>query len=464
MTQQRVLFINPNNSIPLVAPLALDYLCEDLKMNDIQSQILDLNLVDDEPQAIIQCLEEFKPQIVGITLRNICNQFMPMSEFYLDRYKSLVSYTKAWTPALIVLGGVGFSSAPIACLKYLNADCGIVGSGLELFPKLIKKFVSETEILKHPSIVVKGSLSFIAYTPTAEYYEQFHPSRTYVDNKFYFKKGGCIGLETKMGCPLNCVYCVEPSAKGKKQIFRKPQGIVDEVTALFEQGITVFHFNDSEFNLPHWHAEKVCEALIASDLSKKIKWYAYCYPKRKFIQKSLLSLMQKAGCVGVCFGVDTFDNEMLKRLNRHYTDQDVREIANDCHDLGLPFKMDLIAGIPGETKQTLRHSINSLKQLKPRSASINLGVRIYPYTEFYDFCEKDENKLHLMGEFNVELPGLMPRWYSSNELGENPNEYIAMLTGKHGDIIVPSKEQKKTKKKTIIELLDENKKGVFWDL
>jgi len=96
-------------------------------------------------------------------------------------------------------------------------------------------------------------------------------TRSWVDNKRYFKEGGQAGFETKRGCNGSCIYCADPVAKGRNIRLRPPSAVADEVEHLVAQGIDHLHTCDSEFNLPPEHAIAVCEEFERRRLGDKVR-------------------------------------------------------------------------------------------------------------------------------------------------------------------------------------------------
>ena len=85
------------------------------------------------------------------------------------------------------------------------------------------------------------------------------PDRSMNHVKDYRDIPEAIGIETKRGCALKCVYCIYGFLNGRKYRFRSPEKIVDEIEALRKvHGIDSFTFVDSVFNVPQKHAEEIC--------------------------------------------------------------------------------------------------------------------------------------------------------------------------------------------------------------
>lgn len=149
--------------------------------------------------------------------------------------------------------------------------------------------------------------------------------RDAVDNQRYLAEGGMGNIETKRGCDRSCIYCADPVAKGRTVRVRDPRAVVDEIEVLMHQGVDVFHTCDSEFNLPIEHATAVCEETVRRKLGRRLRWYAYMSPKP--FTPAFASLLKRAGCAGINFGVDSGSDAMLRRLGRDFSAEDILDTA-----------------------------------------------------------------------------------------------------------------------------------------
>jgi hypothetical protein len=153
---------------------------------------------------------------------------------------------------------------------------------------------------------------------------------------------------------------------------------VDELERLLEQGIDHIHTCDSEFNLPEWHALQVCREIVRRGLGSKLNWYTYCAPTP--FSRELAVALRAAGCAGVNFGADHGDADMLQRLGRAHSPEDIVNASQWCREAGMAVMLDLLLGAPGETRESLERTIELMDRACPDRVGISLGVRVYPGT------------------------------------------------------------------------------------
>lgn len=127
----RVLLISANREdINMRAwPLGLASVAESVRRSGHKLEILDLMNTEDPEYSIRKVLNNFQPQVIGLSLRNIDTQKMSEPTFFLDGMRDIVAVCRDRSSAPIVLGGAGYSIYPSSLLEYLEADMGIKGEG-----------------------------------------------------------------------------------------------------------------------------------------------------------------------------------------------------------------------------------------------------------------------------------------------------------------------------------------------
>ena len=427
----KVCLINPNQMKPPVAPLALDYLAHALKKSRFQIDLLDLCFSADVSLEIESYFAHNDVLAVAVTLRNTDDTYLASQDFCIDRYKQVVDLLKAQTNAPIILGGSGFSIMPQAILGYYGLNLGIWGEGEFSLPLFVDRIAAKQDYRDVPGLVYRTGEGFRANKP--EYFDLRNmgtPERNLVNNRRYFVKGGMGGVESKRGCPKGCIYCADPVVKGKKLRLRSPQSVAAEIESLLGMGIDHLHFCDSEFNIPENHALNICLELVRRGLGDKVRWYAYASPAP--FSQDLAALCRKAGCAGIDFGVDSGCDTMLLRLGREFLVADLSRTAEVCHQEGIVFMYDLLLGAPGETRESMKETIDTMKKLSPDRVGVSFGVRIFPHTKMAELVQKQgplsENP-NLRGAIEGNDNFFKPIFYLSAGLGPDAAEYLSRLIG-----------------------------------
>lgn len=125
----KVLLISANteqiNIVPL--PLGLNCIAAAARNEGYDVKLVDLMTEKDNRISIMDAVESFQPEIIGISVRNIDDQNMGSPRFLLDQVKKVVADCRNLSDAPIILGGAGYSIFPESALDYLEADMGIRG-------------------------------------------------------------------------------------------------------------------------------------------------------------------------------------------------------------------------------------------------------------------------------------------------------------------------------------------------
>lgn len=415
--------INSNVARPPVNPLGLEYVGEALIHGGVAVELVDLSWEKDWQSVLATRLPRQEPLAVGITFRNVddCSSVTRVS--FVPGLMELVHEVRTHTSAPVVLGGVGFSIAPAPIMKTSGVDYGIAGDGEEAIVQLAQCFQQGGNPTNIPNLVHRhdGRVSCNPRTG-ADLVNVPVPSRSLFDNPRYQAEGAMVGIETKRGCPEQCIYCADPLAKGAKLRLRPPKTVAEEMENLVRQGVWWYHLCDSEFNIPLAHAKEVCRAILSCGLGDRVRWYTYCSPVP--FDAELAELMSRSGCAGINFGVDSLCNEQLERLGRRHRVSDIEDLVGVLREVGLNYMFDLLMGGLGETEETLRGTAEATRRLDLPLVGVAVGMRVYPGTPLAGMLARED-------ECITERIGNMlePAFHFSPALGEDPLDVVRECLG-----------------------------------
>ncbi len=467
----KVLLVNTNRMKPPIAPIGLDYLADSITDAGHDAHLLDLCFSENAAADLASAVRNVSPQAVGVAVRNTDDCYFSGGAFFLPEVREVVSALRNLTDAPVVLGGVGFSVTPEAAMDFCGADYGISGDGELAFVRFLSALEEGCGFEQVPGLLHRAAGS-LRRNPPHETPLNLLPlrSRSFVDNARYFREGGQAGFETKRGCSMKCIYCADPVAKGRNVRVLPPKAVVAELKALWSQGIDHFHTCDSEFNIPTEHAKDVCREIIAAGLGGRVRWYAYCSAAP--FDDELADLMKRAGCAGIDFGADSGSDAVLSRLGRHFTRDDVVRTADLCHRHGITFMYDLLIGGPGETKQTIRETIDLMKHIDADCVGLSVGVRIYEGTPLAAFVSRQMAAGSDAGIYGAKTgnPGfLMPVFYISPEVGTEIVDYVRQLVAGDERFFVPGTEPTESNynysdNEVLVRAVASGARGAYWDI
>lgn len=471
MNKRPILLINSNRMRPPVAPLALDYIGGHLRQCGYAVELLDLCWAEKPEQAIRAQLSKTNPLLIGITFRNSDDCYLFSRDWFVPQLKTLVDSIKKNSDAPIVLGGCGFSVFPRPVMDACGVDLGIVGDGEIAMALLAEHLQNGKGYHDIPGLACRNAAGDVVINPPA--YEatlSVPPDRSLLDNASYFREGAMGNVETKRGCPMPCIYCADPVAKGPRVRCRRPQEVADECAALLRQGVDVLHLCDGEFNIPPEHALAVCHELIERGLGERIKWYAYAGVKPFPVE--LAETMRRAGCVGINFGVDSGSDRMLAVLKRGFTKEDIARTVHACKQAGLIVMLDMLLGGPSEDRDSVAESIEFIKRLNPDRAGAATGLRIYPGTPLAEMVRVEGPMApnpNLVGCTENNHDFFRPVFYLEHRLGDHPAELVVDLIDGDQRFFPPPRTRDTANynyndNRVLEEAIAAGQRGAFWDI
>lgn len=405
----RVLLISANREEINMRTLPLGLACvaaaTKKKGNDVA--LLDLMEEGNPPEAVKGTLEEFRPEAIGISVRNIDDQKMDSSRFLLAQTGEIVSLCREFSRAPVILGGAGYSIFPQSALEYLKADMGLQGEGEGVFPLLLESLARREDPAGLPGIYLPGKgpqgrrafVSDLDALPWGEIFPWFGLGKRV---KEYW-----VTVQTRRGCPMGCSYCSTATIEGRTIRKRSPGKVVEDMVPLIESGVEQVYFIDNTFNLPPDYAKALC--LELKNLSGKFRWRGILYPGK--VDAGLAEVMAKSGCAEVSIGFESGSKGMLRSLNKHFSLKEVRRTFEILGDQGIRRMGFLLLGGPGETRGSVEESLAFAESLPLEALKITTGIRIYPGTPLAGIALQERV---ITEETNL----LFPTYYLAEGLGD----------------------------------------------
>ena len=451
----KVLFISVNNEhepYP-VAPLGAAYVSSFLKKRGHEATILDLCFIEDDLKSIDSALTESKPDVIGISLRNIDNLTFNKSLYYLPRIRSIVNHIKGRSGARIVIGGSGFSIFPEEVLRYLGLDTGIIGAGEQAFASLVESINGNDRPDGIPNTCYLRDNRFIKNEVRFDQCDCL-PDRSLLDNKKYLDLGGMANIQSKRGCPFHCTYCTYPSIDGSELRLREPGSVAEELLEMQNMyGIDYAFFVDDIFNFPMEHAAGICEEIIRREI--RINWTCFATPMG--MTAELAGLMERAGCKGVEFGSDAVTEITLNGLGKNFSPDDIADATEVCKNAGLQCAHYIIIGGPGEDSKTLEEPFIFFDKVRPTAVIALAGLRIYPNTGLHDKAI-DDNVVSRETGLLEPVFYLSPALEPAHMLGR-----IAQGAAERQNWIVPG-QNIRCDAETFRLVRKMNRRGPLWDM
>jgi radical SAM superfamily enzyme YgiQ (UPF0313 family) len=192
-----------------------------------------------------------------------------------------------------------------------------------------------------------------------------------------------VSIYSSRGCPSKCIYCLWPQTfSGQRMRTRSPQNVYEEVKWIVDNipEMRELSFDDDTFSANTKHARAVAGLIKPLGISWTINARANC-------DYETLKIMREAGLRHVVVGFESGNAQILKNIKKGVTKEQATQFSKDCKKLGLSIHGAFIMGLPGETKETIRETIQFAKDMDLNSIQASLASP-YPGTEFYTMCKE----------------------------------------------------------------------------
>jgi len=187
-----------------------------------------------------------------------------------------------------------------------------------------------------------------------------------------------IMLEESRGCPYLCNFCIHKIISGNRWRLRDVNKIISTIKKLCTQlNITTFRFAGS--NTPYSLRKKLAKQLISLDM--RIKYIGFADTRQP--EQEDYNLLKKSGCVSLFFGVESADPYLLTHIINKKSDPAwIRNSLKSAREAGILTAASIIVPCPGETKESIKKTVDLLTETKPYGVSVYPGI-CYPKTKWF---------------------------------------------------------------------------------
>lgn len=380
-------------------PVGLAYLASVLRQKGHQASILDvdvshvthgLELAKEREQLerylrivnapdhavwleVRQALEEFQPQVVGITA---------MTPKLAAAFR-VAAITKDWKrDCWVVLGGPHPTVQPEETLQWEPVDFVVKGEGETAFLQLVDALgqgpSGNWQTIPGLSWRQDGKVHHgPAGAPIGDLDSLPHPARDLLRHQQNYTTEDLGMVMSSRGCPYSCSYCSE--IWGKRVRNRSVDNVMEELQELaLRYRVRQISFKDDTFTTDRRRVSELCRAIISSGL--KVNWD--CTTRVNLLNGELLGMMVEAGCNMVKVGVETGSPRILREIDKGINFEQVREAARQLNKHHVFWQAYFMMGLPTETKEDIEATYHFMKELNPPYASIGL-YKPFPGTRLF---------------------------------------------------------------------------------
>ncbi len=386
----RVLLVNSNRSCEFMpaAPIGLSYVAEATREAGHDVRFLDLFPARRPHDDLRRSVREFRPQVAGISVRNIDNVVRQRLQGHLGELASQIAIVREESRrscpdgTTVVLGGAAVSILRSAALKHLDADVAVCGEGECSFPALLSALENGRNPDEVPGLCYRSGGTIHA-TPSLPV-RRAGPSgmQNWIDWPTYERHGATWPIQTKRGCSMPCSYCTYPVIEGSAHRGRPAAEVVEEMEEVMRRvAPRTIEIVDSTFNVPAEHALRICEEIIRRNL--KVRLTAMGINPAQ-VSRELFGVMKRAGFNSMMITPEAANETMLRSLRKGFSLEHVLRSARLSRESKLHSIWFFMLGGPGETRETVEETISFIeRELASRRSLVVVftGIRILPGTE-----------------------------------------------------------------------------------
>ncbi len=339
----------------LFPPLSLAWCAAIAEKHGHEAIIVDARTLGLSMEETLSELRRFRPEVLG---------FM-MSTYMFRETLDWIRYLKTGLGGEIpvVVGGYNLRVYPRESLAAPEIDFGCVEQAYFTLPALLEELAGNRSFERVPGLVYKKNAEIIVTPhPQKIVFDDFpNPARHLLPNHLYAEfpteRKNFTVMITSLGCPMHCTFCEAGQTAYNP---RSPERVLDEMQECYEKyGVREIDIFDYEFPRLRPRTRAICEGIISRGLD--ITWA--CRSRIDSVDEELLDLMHRAGCRRIYYGIESGLQEMLDKVRKDITLQEVRKTIRATQERGIRPLGFFLIGLPGETVRTVKATVKFAKSL-----------------------------------------------------------------------------------------------------
>lgn len=300
--------------------------------------------IKDDLENILKCIEESTADVIGFSVY-IWNAMM---------VKELLAKMK--TDKIIVLGGPEASYRPEEYFAFSSVTYLIKNEGEESFNELMEFLDGSRPVWEVSNLYYRADAVRFTFDrlPDIAKIRHDHSVVAEPENQYLY-------LESSRGCPYACSYCM---ASLEKQVRFFPMGTVkNEILMALEQNFRTVKFLDRSFNADPKRMNEILKFIQDHDNHHAVFQFEIVGDTLKEDTLTLIKTIRR-GLIRFEIGIQSTNPAVTKAVNRH---QDFGLLKTNLRAIieNVVIHLDLIAGLPGEDKESFIKTFNETFELFP---------------------------------------------------------------------------------------------------
>ncbi len=338
----------------LFPPLSLAWVCAIAEKAGHDALLIDARTLRLTKEDVLDRLKAWNPDILG---------FM-MTTYMFRETLEWAQFLKKNLKVPVIIGGYNLRVYPQESVSVDGPDFGCFNSAYDTLPRLLTELEGQRRFQDVPGLIYKenGQVLMTPYGDDPAFDDYPNPARHLLPNDLYAEftteRKNFTVMVTSKGCTNSCLFC---EAGHTPYNPRSPETVLREVEECYNKyNIREIDFFDYDFCIDRRRIETICDGMIKSRLD--IAWA--CRTRVDYVDEPLLRKMRAAGCSRIYFGIESGVQEILDRLNKCITLQQIRDTIETTRGAGIKALGFFLVGSPGETKETFQKTVKFAKSLK----------------------------------------------------------------------------------------------------
>jgi anaerobic magnesium-protoporphyrin IX monomethyl ester cyclase len=323
-------------------------------------------------------LSDYKPDFVGISM---------MTPIFASCRKVAEIAREVLPGAVIMAGGPHVTILrERGLVKLPQVDVAFVGEAEETILDYVDTYLRGGNMDAVAGIIYRKNGKLCATAPRGRIQDLDAlpiPDRRLLVNEKKYSTSKLGLIMAGRGCPFQCAFCASVPLWERRVKLRSPDNLMKEIDYLVEMyGIRTFAFWDDTFTVDRRIAIGFCKRLYRKYGPRRLRWA--CNTNINCIDDEVLFWMKHAGCRTILIGVESGSDRILRIIKKGITTDQVRKAVKAMKKRGFWVAAFFIVGLPHETENDIRKTIDFIKEIRPDSMNMTTFTP-HPGTELYDY-------------------------------------------------------------------------------
>jgi len=172
-----------------------------------------------------------------------------------------------------------------------------------------------------------------------------------------------MNIHTSRGCTNCCGFCAAHVISGMGVRFHSIGYVLERLLEAVRFGAKLILFGDDSLAANGERLLELCEAMCSHGLHRHIKWQ--CCMRVDQVSPEVLTAVKSAGCIQIEFGFESGSDTVLQRIDKNTSVHLNRRAVRLTRQAGIRIYANIMIGLPGETEEDLRKSLDFIRWAKP---------------------------------------------------------------------------------------------------